>query len=283
MDIDRSALINKLGGEAAVAKMDHEARADALEDFLSDKLDNEILARQQKTKTYPTVAQIADRISTRDFRRGVGKLFRATPQRIGLDDSLAGVMVDRLPPMPEAPSLADFFDLRFKPAGHLLQSAALAKRRGASEEVILACLLHDVGNSLIKVDHGYWGAQLVEPYVSEKVAFAVRYHQALRFFSDPANGYEYPTRYYELFGVDYVPPSYIKAAYEYARNHKWYLEARLVTLNDLYAFDANVDVSIDEFREIIGRHFKQPKEGLGFDGSSVSHMWRAMIFPDNPL
>jgi len=283
MEIDRSALIEKLGGEEAVAKMDHEARADAIEDFLSEKLDEHILARQKNGKTYPTVAEIADRITTRDFRRGVGKLFRATPQRIGLDDSLAGVMVDRLPPMPEAPTLADFFELRFKPAGHLLQSAALAKRRGASEEVILACLLHDVGNSLIKVDHGYWGAQLIEPYVSEKVAFAVRYHQALRFFPDPAVGYEYPARYFELFGIDYVPPPHIKAAYDYARNHKWYMEARLVTLNDLYAFDPNVEVSFDEFRDIVGRHFNQPKEGLGFDNSPVSHMWRSMIYPDNPL
>jgi hypothetical protein len=283
MEVERSALIETLGGEEAVAKMDHEARADAIEDFLSDRLDAQILARQKNGKTYPTVAEIADRISTRDFRRGVGKLFRATPKQIGLDDSLAGVMVDRLPPLPEAPTLADFFDLRFKPAGHLLQSAALAKRRGASEEVILACLLHDIGNSLIKVDHGYWGAQLIEPYVSEKVTFAVRYHQALRFFPDPEVGYEYPTRYFELFGVDYVPPPYIKQAYSHARNHKWYMEARLVTLNDLYAFDPDVEVSLDEFRDIIGRHFKQPKEGLGFDGSPVSHMWRAMINPDNPL
>jgi hypothetical protein len=47
-----------------------------------------------------------------------------------------------------------------------------------------------------------------------------------------------------------------------ARSHKWYLDARLVTTNDLYAFDPNVEVSIDEFIDIIGRHFKQPKEGL---------------------
>jgi len=282
MDVDRDALIQTLGGEAAVAKMDHEARADAIEDFMSDKLDAEILARKGN-KTYPTVAELEERIGTRDYRRGVGKLFRATPERIGFDELLSGVKVDRLPPMPAKPTLFDFFELRFKPAGHLLQSAALAKRNGASEEVILACLLHDIGNSLIKADHGYWGAQLIEPYVSEKVSFAVRYHQALRFFADPSVGYEYPKRYFELFGVDYVPPPYIQAAYEHARNHKWYMEARLVTLNDLYAFDPNAEVSLDEFRDIVGRHFKQPEEGLGFDNTPVSHMWRAMMNPDNPL
>jgi hypothetical protein len=36
----------------------------------------------------------------------------------------------------------------------------------------------------MKTDHGYWGAQLYAPYVSERVAFAIRYHQALRFYED---------------------------------------------------------------------------------------------------
>ena len=119
--------------------------------------------------------------------------------------------------------------------------------------------------------------------MSERVTFAVRYHQALRFFEDSSVKYDYPKRYYELFGIDYVPPPYIQADHEYARNHKWYMDARLVTLNDYYAFDPDAEISIDEFRDIIGRHFKQPKEGLGYDRTPVSHMWRSMINPDSPL
>jgi hypothetical protein len=61
------------------------------------------------------------------------------------------------------------------------------------------------------------------------------------------------------------------------------MEARLITVNDLYAFDPKAEVSLEPFLDIIGRHFKQPKEGLGFDGSPVAHMWRTMIFPNNPL
>ncbi len=179
--------------------------------------------------------------------------------------------------------MVDFFKYRFVPAAHLLQSAALAKRRGASEEIILACLLHDAGQGLMKSDHGWWGAQIIEPYVSERVTFAVRYHQALRFYPDPSVGYEYPESYYQTFGIDYVPQPHVQAAYEYARNHKWYMDARLVTLNDLYAFDPNVQVSVDEFTDIIGRHFRQPAEGLGYDDTPVSHMWRTMINPDAPL
>src|SRR5205085_5255203 len=67
------------------------------------------------------------------------------------------------------------------------------------------------------------------------------------------------------------------------KNHKWYMEPRLVTVNDLYAFDPNAKVSIEPFEDIIGRHFKQPKEGLGYDNSSSAHMWRTLARPDNPL
>ena len=52
---------------------------------------------------------------------------------------------------------------------------------------------------------------------------------------------------------------------------------------DPYAFDPHRVVGIDDFEDVIGRHFKQPKEGLGFDNSSVAYMWRTMIWPRNSL
>ncbi len=116
----------------------------------------------------------------------------------------------RLPPMPEKPTLVDFFRQRWLPASHLLQSANLALKNGHDEKVILACLLHDVSNgALVRTDHGYWGAQLVEPYVDEEVSWAIRAHQALRFFPDESVGYEYPQSYIRLFGEDYTPSDYI--------------------------------------------------------------------------
>ncbi len=126
-----------------------------------------------------------------------------------------------LPKMPKRPTLVDFFERRFAPANHLLQSAALALKAGVDEEIVLACLLHDVGVfALARSDHGYWGAQLVEPYVSERVSWAIRYHQALRFFPDPSVGYDYPDSYIRYFGSDYEPEPYVKKAAEYAKNHK---------------------------------------------------------------
>jgi hypothetical protein len=282
MEIDRKDVIASLGGEAAVKSMDHETRADALEEFLAARLEAVVAARQTG-KAYPTVAEHEARIDKRGYRRGVGRLFLHEHSNKNPDADESKLRVPRLKPMPAKPTLVDFFNYRFTSVAHLLQSAGLARRRGASEEIILACLLHDAGQGLMKTDHGWWGAQIIEPYVSERVTFAVRYHQALRFYPDPAAGYEYPESYYQTFGIDYEPQPHIKAAYEYARNHKWYMDARLVTLNDLYAFDPNVHVSIDEFADIIGRHFRQPEEGLGCDDTPVSHMWRTMINPDAPL
>ena len=185
--------------------------------------------------------------------------------------------------MPKKPTLIDFFNLRFDEAQHVLQSAARAQKNGLPEDIVFACLLHDTGMALQKADHGYVGAALYAPYVDEKVAWAIRYHQALRFFPDPEVGYEYPEMYFDLFGRDFVPESYIQRDYEVARKHKWYMAARLVTLNDEYSFDKNITLTLDPFVDVIGRNFRQPPEGLGWDNTPASWMWRTIINPTRPL
>lgn len=190
----------------------------------------------------------------------------------------------RLPEMPAKPTLIDFFRYRLAPANHLLQSAELARKNGLEEKLILACLLHDISIlGFIRGDHGYWGAQLVEPYVDEEVAWAIRYHQVLRFYPDESVGYAYPEAYTKLFGEDFRPEPHIDAAYRHACDHKWYMSARMITVNDLYAFDPETTVALDDFTDIIGRHFRQPKEGLGFDNSPASHMWRTINWPTRYL
>ena len=117
-----------------------------------------------------------------------------------------------LPVMPDKPKLLDFFHYRFNDIAfrHLLQSAKTALDAGQSETVVIACLLHDISNgALIRSDHGYWGAQMIAPYVSEEVAWAVQYHQALRYFADESAGFKYPDAYNKFFGPDYEPPEYI--------------------------------------------------------------------------
>ena len=190
----------------------------------------------------------------------------------------------RLPKMPDKPTLLDYFKCRFASTNHLLQSGALAMKAGHSEKVVLACLLHDIAVvSFIRCDHGYWGAQMIAPYVDEEVSEAIRMHQALRFFPDESMGYKYPDMYLRAFGADYKPEPYIYEAYEAARKHKWYMTARMICVNDIYSFDPNAKVSIDDFTDIVGRNFKQPKEGLGWDSSPSAHMWRTLMRPTRYL
>jgi hypothetical protein len=273
IDIDRREFIASLGGATAVALMSHEARADALEDALAERL--QLAQVEVAEPRFPTVAEIEAEIPTRSYRRGVGRLFLETGE---------GARVGLLPSLPAEPTLIDFFELRFTHTrDHCFQSANKAMERGADEEIVLACLLHDLVQEMMRSDHGYWGAQLFEPYVPERTSFAIRYHQALRFYADAQAGYVYPDLYRRIFGEDYVPAPHVRAAYEFARGHRWYDAAREVTVSDLYAFDPNAAVSLDPFVDLIGRHFKQPEQGLGNDGSPVAHMWRTLANPDAPL
>jgi hypothetical protein len=240
------------------------ARADALEHEMSEALDEMVIRSVlfesgDVDPTAPPAFKAKGPIVGRKF------LMREDP---------------RLQKMPEKPTLIDFFRYRIGPAAHLTQSARLAQQKGLDEKVVLACLLHDISVAgFIRADHGYWGAQLVEPYVDEEVSWAIRAHQALRFYPDETVGYDYPEAYLRWFGEDYRPDPYIDRDYQAARSHKWYMTARLVVMNDFYAFDPNVHVDIEEFTDIIGRNFRQPEEGLGYDNSPSSHMWRTMIAP----
>jgi hypothetical protein len=238
-------------------------RAEAAEHALSQELDRQVV----KSAIYTS----GERDPRTTARREPGKLVLMG------DDP-------RLPRLPAKPTLFDFFKYRFGPSNHMLQSARLALKSGADEKVVLACLLHDIAIvGFIRSDHGYWAAQLLEPYVAEEISWAIRHHQALRFFPDDSVGYGYPELYVEIFGADYTPEPYIQAAYRYARAHKWYMTSRLITVNDLYSFDPNAQVSLEEFTDIVGRHFRQPEEGLGFDASPSAHMWRTIIWPTKYL
>jgi hypothetical protein len=270
-NIDRRAFIAFLGGSTAVAAMTADAKADALEHYLAANL--AAPASGGATRP-PTVAELDAQIPTRNYRRGVGNGMVAKE----------GGTVTALPPLPARATLTDFIKLRLQSnAEHCLQSARLARKKNLDEDIVFACLVHDLVLSMVRAEHGFWSAQLFEPYVSEKVTFAIRHHATLRFYPDHEAGYEYPELYRTMFGSDFVPPAHQQAEYEFVRKHRWYMAPRLVTVNDLYSFEPGVKVSVDEFEDVIGRHFKQPRQGLGLDGSPVAHMWRTIANPDAPL
>ena len=63
----------------------------------------------------------------------------------------------------------------------------------------MACLLHDIAIAgLLSANHGYWGAQMVAPYVDEEVAWSIEKHEALRYFPDESVGYTYPAGVHRL-------------------------------------------------------------------------------------
>ena len=120
MEVDRRVFLATLG-VGALEVMTPEDKAEALEHYMMDELDSAAAAPK------PEVPEQQDGPRS---PRGTGRLFMPR---------------ERLyEPMPDKPTLLDFFNLRFAPARHVLQSAAHALKTDQPEETVMACLLHDV-------------------------------------------------------------------------------------------------------------------------------------------
>ena len=59
---------------------------------------------------------------------------------------------------------------------HSLQSATRAMRDGADEEMILAALVHDIGDELAPYNHSELAAALIRPYVRPEITWIVEQH-----------------------------------------------------------------------------------------------------------
>ena len=203
-------------------------------------------ALQGQQETFPTVAELEAQIDDAHHTARRRKLV------CGGAEAATSRFSRRCP---KKPTLVDFFKLRFSPGepraaerhardedrheGRSDPGLPAARRRAQSDQ----------GRITAGGAHSSF-----EPYVPEKTSFAIRYHQTLRFYPDEEAGYEYPDSYHRTFGVDYVPPPHIQAAYKMLKNHKWYMEPRLVTVNDLYAFDPKAVVT----HRSVHRHHRTP-------------------------
>jgi predicted HD phosphohydrolase len=117
-------------------------------------------------------------------------------------------MADRLIEAMTKSAARQYGTERVTDLAHALQCAELAAATGADEEMVLACLLHDVGryavaqneigDTLEQVapragnvrDHHEAGADLIQPYVRERVTFLVRAHaDAKRYLCATEPGY----------------------------------------------------------------------------------------------
>ena len=59
---------------------------------------------------------------------------------------------------------------------HSLQSATRALNDKASDEIVVATLLHDIGDELAPLNHSEYAAALLKPYVSEKTHWIIEKH-----------------------------------------------------------------------------------------------------------
>ena len=89
------------------------------------------------------------------------KYIEGTANRIikfmsGLNDTLEGYKITRLE--------------------HSLQTATRALNDKASDEMIVAALLHDIGDELAPLNHSEYAATVLKPYVSEKTRWIVEKH-----------------------------------------------------------------------------------------------------------
>ena len=59
---------------------------------------------------------------------------------------------------------------------HSLQAATRAFKDGAYEEMVVATLLHDIGDELAPLNHSEYAASVLKPYVSEKTHWIIEKH-----------------------------------------------------------------------------------------------------------
>jgi predicted HD phosphohydrolase len=122
---------------------------------------------------------------------------------------------------------------------HGLQTATRALRDGASEELIVAALCHDIGKVISVENHPAIGAEILKPYVSRETYEIIRTHQDFQ-----------GRHYYALMGKD--PEA--RNQYE---NEPWYeLACRFTDGWDQAAFDPEYDtLPLSYFEPMIERVF----------------------------
>lgn len=133
---------------------------------------------------------------------------------------------------------------------HSLQSATRALREGVRDDLVVAALLHDIGDNLGPTNHAEVAATILEPYVDEETAWVVRHHTIFQIF-----------HWGRQFGID---PN----ARERFRDHPYFDTcAHFCAAWDQASFDDTYDtLPIEEFLPILERVFsRQPEQKLAVD------------------
>jgi predicted HD phosphohydrolase len=126
---------------------------------------------------------------------------------------------------------------------HCLQTATLAERAGADEEMIVASLCHDVGKIISVFGHPEIAAAILRPYVRDDVYQAIRAHQDFQ-----------GRHYYHHFGGD------VNARDQY-QGASWYaLAEQFADEWDQIAFDPDGPCEpLAHFEPMVRRVFEKPR------------------------
>ena len=147
-----------------------------------------------------------------------------------LDNSLQGYQLSRL--------------------AHSLQTATRALKDGADEELIVAALIHDVGDDLAPYNHAEIAAGIIRPYVRAEVSWVVEQHGLFQ-------SYYYAHHY----GGN-------REAREKFSGHPWYQACKDFCANwDQCSFDPGYACEpLSTFEPIVRRIFGRPPHDKRFVG-----------------
>jgi predicted HD phosphohydrolase len=158
--------------------------------------------------------------SERKYAAGLGG--RVLESLAKLDHSLEGYPVSRLT--------------------HSLQAATRAMRDGADDELLVAALIHDIGDELAPYNHTQIAAAIIRPYVRPEVTWIVEQHGLFQ------NYY-----YVHHFGGN-------RNAREQFRDHPWYQACKDFCANwDQNSFDPDYPTEpLSTFEPVLRRVFGRP-------------------------
>lgn len=123
---------------------------------------------------------------------------------------------------------------------HCLQTATLAERAGADDDVVFASLLHDVGKAISVPNHPAIAAEIIRPYVRPEVYDMIRVHQDFQ-----------GRHYYAHFGGD---PDAREQHREALSAEAWALSERFADEWDQVAFDPAYDTEpLEHFEPLVRR------------------------------
>ncbi len=127
---------------------------------------------------------------------------------------------------------------------HCLQTATMARRAGADDEMIVASLCHDIGKAISVPNHPMIAAEILKPYVRPEVYDMIRVHQDFQ-----------GKHYYAHFGGDPNAREQHRANLDPDR---FTLAARFADEWDQVAFDPSYDtLPLEHFepkvRTVFGR------------------------------